>query len=308
MYKLLILCLAIFALPLRSQEFEKKTIFFEGIERTFLISMPVNYGEKKTASLILAFHGHGGNSEMFSPNLFALNQLANQNNTIMVYPDGSKHDNIQSWNAYHCCGSALAKQINDVGFVDYLIEYLQSLHNIDQKRIFAIGSSNGGMLCHRLAAEFPDRFAAIVVMSGCIGGIPYPNATVRMPTCPAEKISLMMVHGAKDPIVLFNEDWATSTRKRKDISFQDGADFWKNGFQYTKNVSRTYEKEYAMMVFKPEEELELWPRTLQTLVYFETGHQMNAEDLPFILNTVWDFFQKNPKKIEIEEIGMGEKQ
>jgi hypothetical protein len=63
-----------------------------------------------------------------------------------------------------------------------------------------------------------------------------------------------------------------------------------------------------MMVFKPEEELELWPRTLQTLVYFETGHQMNAEDLPFILNTVWDFFQKNPKKIEIEEIGMGEKQ
>jgi polyhydroxybutyrate depolymerase len=36
------------------------------------------------------------------------------------------------------------------------------------KRVYACGMSNGGMMCYRLAAELPDRIAAIAPVAGTI--------------------------------------------------------------------------------------------------------------------------------------------
>lgn len=289
-----------FSLLLPPQEIEKRTLAFEGLERTFLVRLPLGYDETTPAPLVLAFHDLGGSAEQFMGYLLAFNQAADRDHVILVYPDGFSRGGPRSWNAYHCCGDAFAEQVNDVGFVRLLIEYLQSLHNIDQDRIFALGSSNGGMFSHRLAAELPDKFAALADMSGCIGGIPAPGAAVEMPTCPKERVSIMMVHGFRDPFVPFAENWQTSTRVRKDIPFRAGADFWKNGLRYTKNVSCTIGDEYEMQVFKPERELARRPRTLQTLVFFKYTHHLGPAHLPFALNLIWEFFQGNPRKLECD--------
>ena len=58
-------------------------------------------------------------------------------------------------------------------FVATLLDDLAGVANVDSRRVFATGMSNGGMMCYRLAAELSDRIAAIVAVAGtqCI-----PNA------------------------------------------------------------------------------------------------------------------------------------
>ena len=38
--------------------------------------------------------------------------------------------------------------------------------NVDPKRVFATGMSNGAMMCYRLAAELSNRIAAIAPIAG----------------------------------------------------------------------------------------------------------------------------------------------
>ena len=50
---------------------------------------------------------------------------------------------------------------DDVKYVGALLDDLATVINVDTKRVFATGISNGGMMCYRLAAEMSDRIAAI---------------------------------------------------------------------------------------------------------------------------------------------------
>jgi predicted peptidase len=73
-----------------------------------------------------------------------------------------------------------------------LLDEIVNKYNVDQDRIYVTGLSMGGFGTWALAAEYPDRFAAIVPICG--GG----NATW------ARRISHLPVwvfHGAKDPAV-----------------------------------------------------------------------------------------------------------
>jgi polyhydroxybutyrate depolymerase len=83
---------------------------------------------------------------------------------------------------------------DDVGFVDAMLNRLIDDYPIDTSRIYATGSSNGGMMCYRLACELGHRIAAIA-----------PNACSHMPVnCnPANKMPIISFHSKVDPIVFY---------------------------------------------------------------------------------------------------------
>ncbi|MCC7474717.1 MAG: prolyl oligopeptidase family serine peptidase [Pirellulales bacterium] len=76
-----------------------------------------------------------------------------------------------------------------IQLVDHVEHHLQ----IDPNRVYVTGLSMGGFGTWRLAATYPDRFAAIAPICG--GGQPADWAK------PLSKVPIWAFHGAKDPVV-----------------------------------------------------------------------------------------------------------
>lgn len=138
------------------------SIPFEGYERTYLVHLPTSYTGATDLPLIIAMHGGAGNAYNME-NISQLSVKADTENFIVVYPEGVKGGffNISSWNAGWCCGYASSSNINDVGFIDSLLNTLVGQYAIDTNRVYATGMSNGGFMSYRLACELSDRIAAI---------------------------------------------------------------------------------------------------------------------------------------------------
>ena len=65
-------------------------------------------------------------------------------------------------------GPHAEKLPDDVKFVAKLLDDLAQEVNVDRRRVYATGMSNGGMMCYRLAAELSSRIAAIAPVSGTL--------------------------------------------------------------------------------------------------------------------------------------------
>jgi polyhydroxybutyrate depolymerase len=182
---------------------EKQFRFFsritvDGRERTFVVNLPSDYYDRaQKRPLVIGLHGAAGSGAQFEKD-YRLNQKAEEEGFITVYPDGTKSDGIlhlQFWNAGKCCDYASEKNIDDVGFIDRLIDYLVTEYSIDDKRVYAAGMSNGGMMVYRLACELPDRFAALAIVSGSL--------TVSQPCTPGQSVPILHLHSEKDTKVPF---------------------------------------------------------------------------------------------------------
>lgn len=60
---------------------------------------------------------------------------------------------VPGWNAGNCCGEPQLFSIDDVGFVRDLSAAAQRELCIDDKRIYALGFSSGGMFTHRIGCD-----------------------------------------------------------------------------------------------------------------------------------------------------------
>lgn len=137
------------------------SIFVDNIYRTYLVHLPSNYDSNNNYPLVIAMHGGFGNAYNLE-NQSAFSVKADAENFIVVYPEGVTSPlGVTTWNAGWCCGYASNTNVDDVGFIDALLDHLINQISIDTDRIYAAGMSNGGYLSYRLACELSNRFAAI---------------------------------------------------------------------------------------------------------------------------------------------------
>jgi len=103
-----------------------------------------------------------------------------------VYPQGSGMP--VRWNS----GGVRGQRGDDVGYIRTVLDDLASVANVDSRRVYATGISNGGMMCYRLAAELSDRIAAIAPVAG----------TMAQPIArPVRPVPVIHFHGTADPLV-----------------------------------------------------------------------------------------------------------
>lgn len=163
----------------------------DGRERSYLLYVPTSVDWDKPVPLILVFHGGTGNGKSARV-MSGFNEVADRHGFIVAYPDGTgrlSDDIILTWNGGECCGYAQKNNVDDVGFARAVVADVQSQMNIDSKRIYATGMSNGGILSQRLACEASDLFAAIAPVAG----------TLNFPNCdPSEPLSVIEFHGTAD--------------------------------------------------------------------------------------------------------------
>lgn len=143
--------------------------------------------------LIIALHG-AGMTGLEMEKMTGLTPVALKNGMAVVYPDGSGSlfSRGFTWNADTCCGFASSNKINDIAFLEDLIDELVRTYPIDGRAIFVTGISNGAMLAHKLAAEGKGKVKAFASVSGTLNKKPEKTP----PMC-----SALLIHGDSDKSV-----------------------------------------------------------------------------------------------------------
>lgn len=166
--------------------------------RTYMTHLPADYNPQTRYPLVLCFHGGQNGAQASSRGWQAvafmskLNAKADSAGFVVVYPEGTVINNNRTWNAGGCCQPATTSGIDDAGFVSALLDRLHQTYSIDTARVYASGSSNGAMLCYRLACEMPGKFAAIATISG---------TQEFFPCNPARQIPVISFHSRADAAV-----------------------------------------------------------------------------------------------------------
>ena len=180
-------------------EFE---VIFDEIPREYIVYIPENYNHSIPTPILFAFHGFGG-SNNFIMNSAGFNEIADEENFIVVYPQGSLILNLFAhWNVG---GFTQISNTDDVAFVDYLISSLSQMYNINLDRVYATGMSNGGFMSFLLACQLSNKIAAIASVTGSM-------TTQTLNECdPQREVPILQIHGTNDPIVPYNGilEWNT---------------------------------------------------------------------------------------------------
>ena len=178
---------------LYNNDLNVRRIQHDGITREYTLYMPESYNGSTKVPLLFNFHGHG--SKIKDLIIVAdMRSVAEANNFILVYPQGSLLNGFSHWNA---CppGGDNKSNADDFGFVESMITEISSQYNVDMERIYAAGYSNGGMMAYGLANYKSDLIAAVASVSGamldCTGPTSHPMPVVHL-------------HGTSDGVLPYN--------------------------------------------------------------------------------------------------------
>jgi polyhydroxybutyrate depolymerase len=166
----------------------ERSLAVGGMERSYLLHVPSGLADDQPVPLLLVFHGFSGTGDAMAVTT-GFNDLADAYGFLAVYPNGLGPVGATSWNAGGCCGFAESNNIDEAAFVRKIISDLQVEANIDPKRIYAAGFSNGAFLAYRLGCELSDVLAAVAPVAGVL---------LNNPCLPPQPVSVLHIHGMAD--------------------------------------------------------------------------------------------------------------
>lgn len=179
-------------------------ITVEELDREFIVYVPDLAEGAEPVPVVFMFHGTSGDGEKFY-NISRWRELADAEGLIAVFPSALKYcfwddengdddfddpgelKTTTKWAAGKlgdelplCTADEIAQLpanrrnrtehplVDDLLFVDAILETLQTDYSVDTDRIYASGFSNGGAMTSFLAAHRSDRFAAVAASGGFI--------------------------------------------------------------------------------------------------------------------------------------------
>lgn len=144
-----------------AQQFLDRTILHDGEQREYKIYIPDSYDNVTPFPLLFNFHG--GNGDIASQIAISdMRSIADTANFIIVYPQALPDPNDGgSTNWLHKDPST----IDDIFFVEAMIEEISNNYRIDLDRIYACGYSLGGEFTFELGCRLNDKIAAIGVVA-----------------------------------------------------------------------------------------------------------------------------------------------
>lgn len=165
------------------------SIVTKPVRATYLLYLPPGYQQPNTTwPLLLFLHGAGERgSDLTVLRRQVLPRLAERGDLpfILVAP---QTPNGELWSTDALVG---------------LLDHLEGELRVDRSRVYLTGLSMGGFGAWELATAQPERFAALVVISG--GGNP-------VEVCRLRDTPVWIVHGRKDDIIPVN--WSEEMAKR----------------------------------------------------------------------------------------------
>ena len=264
---------------------------FDGRTRNYMVYLPTNYTGSTNFPLVICLHPYGWGAQRMM-DYTKLNQVADTSDFIVVYPSA-----IPNWN------SGIAgvpgyptPDVDDVGFIDALIDTMINSYSIDLERIYSCGYSNGGYMSYKLACQLGNRIAAIASVGGVI-------ATSTAESCsPLRTMPVLAIHGTADPYIginggtgyysidqtlsywtSFNDCVQIDTTTLPDLDPTDGCTVEKITYTYCSDNSN-------VVYYKVINGGHTWPGADPIPAFGNTNHDIDASV------EIWNFF-KNHKLI-----------
>jgi polyhydroxybutyrate depolymerase len=159
--------------------------------RPYQYQVPIHYDAARPTPLVVLLHGYGING-VTQDAVFGLSSFADDQNLLYAYPDGTVDaTGNRFWNATDACCDFGGTGVDDVAYVTAVIDDMSAHFNVDPKRIYVTGHSNGGFMSHRMACDRAARIAAIVALAG-------DDWKDTAKCAPSEPVAVLQVHGDAD--------------------------------------------------------------------------------------------------------------
>jgi polyhydroxybutyrate depolymerase len=157
--------------------------------------IPKGVSEDQALPLLINLHGYTGTGASQSLYTF-LEQAAIEAGMAYIAPTGIK-DNSGStfWNADSACCNFNRKDVDDVSFIDSLIAKSLKAANIDAKRVYLFGHSNGAFMGYAYLCSGKTNVAAVAGIAGAM------NLDPKL--CKSSPSNILHIHGEKDATILY---------------------------------------------------------------------------------------------------------
>ena len=164
--------------------------------RPYQYKVPSRYDRTKPTPLVVLLHGFSASGSL-QELYFNFSALAESRNFLYAYPDGKQDPaGLRYWNAMEWCCDFFKSGVDDVAYLNAVIDDMSSKFNVDPKRVFIVGHSNGGFMAHRLACELSDKIAGIVSLAGAQWNDP-TRCTPKQP------VAIAQIHGNLDLVISY---------------------------------------------------------------------------------------------------------
>jgi polyhydroxybutyrate depolymerase len=175
-------------------EAKESVITLKG-ERSAELILPKAYREEIATPLLINLHGYTGTGPSQSAYTF-LQEAAFESGVAYIAPTGSE-DSFGStyWNATDACCDFNNSGVDDLAYIDSLIEKSINAANIDPSRIYLFGHSNGHFMSYAYLCSGSKKIAAVAGLAGAMD----PDSG----RCKAATNNILHIHGEKDGTILY---------------------------------------------------------------------------------------------------------
>jgi len=164
--------------------------YIVGGDRPVIVNLPDTVANP--APLLILLHS-ASTSGAHQENYMKLGPVAKKNGLIYIAPDGTKNrEGKRFWNASKSCCNKYKQDVDDVSYINSLIDEINTKTPVDPKRIYLVGHSNGAFMSYTYACT-THKVAAIVAIAGAMD-----TDSECMQSTP---ISLLDIHGTADKTI-----------------------------------------------------------------------------------------------------------
>ena len=218
----------------KTQGLYTDSMTYEGLNRKYMYYIPSGIDHLVNIPVVFFLHGMGASAQIgvnvLGPQYHA---RAERDKAIVVYPNAvSKHWNDKLGGSY-----PLTDSVNDVGFLNALIDLFIREFKANPNRIYFSGSSNGGMMTYRLSCDIPEKIRAIAPFVSTIS----PN--VAREFSQAKSIPIIITSGTADSVIKWNGGTIKVTRTPVILSGDENVAYW---------VARNGVKKKAEITYLPD--------------------------------------------------------
>jgi polyhydroxybutyrate depolymerase len=167
--------------------------YIVGGDRPVTVNLPDTLANP--APLLILLHS-ASTSGAHQENYMRLAPIAKKSGLIYIAPDGTTNlEGKRFWNASKSCCNRYSQEVDDVAYINSLIDEISAKTPVDPQRIYLIGHSNGAFMSYTFACK-TQRVAAIVSIAGAMD---------QNPEClPTTPVSLLNIHGTADKVIKVN--------------------------------------------------------------------------------------------------------
>jgi poly(3-hydroxybutyrate) depolymerase len=191
----LVLLISALSDEIGNKEFADQTSIIIGADRPAELFLPEADESDEPSGILVNLHGYSGDS-ISQTNYTYLKESALAAGLAYIAPDGMMdRSGNRYWNASNACCDFAKSGVNDVQYIDGLIDEMATVFNLDKTRIYLFGHSNGHFMTYQFLCTSKNRLAAIAGLAGSMDLDPAQ--------CSGKTGNVLHIHGDADATISY---------------------------------------------------------------------------------------------------------